>query len=70
MPVMIEPLLPDRLLVPSDVDMFVEADTIDDSLPTEISESASVVSAGIAPPSLLENALMKQKYVSLSKAKP
>ncbi len=67
---MIEPFLPDRLLFPSDVDMFVEADTMDDSLPTEISESASVVRAGIAPPSLLEKALIKQKYVSLSNAMP
>jgi len=50
--------------------LFVEADTIDDSLSMDISESASVVRAGIAPPSLLENALMKQKYVSLSNARP
>lgn len=68
---MIEPLLSARLLFPSDVDkLFVDADTIDDSLPMEISEIASVERGGIAPPSLLENALMKQKYVSASNAKP
>lgn len=56
---MIEPLLSGRL---SDDNMlFEEADTIDDSLPMDISETVSVFRAGIAPPSLLENALMKQK---------
>lgn len=50
--------------------LFEEAETIDDSLPMDISESASVLRVGIAPPSLFENALMKQKYASLSKASP
>ena len=68
---MIEPFLSDRVVFPSDVDiLFVDADTIDDSLPTEISEIASVERGGMAPPALLEKALMKQKYVSASNARP